>query len=115
MSGEERLSALSAIRLLRAKAAELEQGVLDRAPLHGGPLRPIDEAHAHIALLASLLADEIERREGAAGPSSCARCGEPGAAGLNGSWYCAAHLGDAMEATMTAVGHAIRRAREEEP
>jgi len=49
-----------AVRILRAKAAELEAYVLDASALHGG-MRPIDEAKADIALLATLLADAIER------------------------------------------------------
>lgn len=51
-----------AVRLLRAKAGELEQRVLQEAKLHGG-LRPVTELAADIALIAQLLADHIERTE----------------------------------------------------
>lgn len=50
-----------AARLLRAKAGELESTVLDLARLHGG----VDDntaLMADVALIATLLADEIERR-----------------------------------------------------
>jgi hypothetical protein len=49
-----------AVRLLRAKAAELEKQVLDEANLHGAVLRPVTALAADIALIASILADYME-------------------------------------------------------
>jgi hypothetical protein len=61
VSGE--LTPERAVRLLRAKAGELENRVLQEQQLHGG-LRPVTELAADIALIATLLADFIERYEG---------------------------------------------------
>ena len=49
-----------AVRLLRAKVADMENQVLQAAELYGTPLRPVDELKADIALVAHLLADFIE-------------------------------------------------------
>jgi hypothetical protein len=57
----EQLDAEHAVRLLRAKTADLEAQVLARVEAYGPPLRPVDELAADIALLAALLADHIER------------------------------------------------------
>lgn len=50
-----------AVRLLRAKAGELESAVLGAVERHGEPLRPIEALQADVALIAALLADHIER------------------------------------------------------
>lgn len=51
-----------AVRVLRAKAAELEAAVAMSAEMHQG-LRPIDELKADIALIAQLLSEHIARTE----------------------------------------------------
>jgi len=58
----ERLGPERSVRLLRAKAGELEQMVLDaaNASTGGAPLRPVDAVRADVALIATLLADHIE-------------------------------------------------------
>jgi hypothetical protein len=55
------LSVENQVRLLRAKAADLENRVLQATESYGPPLRPVDEAKADIALIATLLADHIEQ------------------------------------------------------
>ena len=54
-----------AVRLLRAKVAEIEQRGLDEIEQYGEPLRPVTALALDVALVASLLADEIERRSSA--------------------------------------------------
>jgi len=60
MPTDEPLSDSRAVRLLRAKAAELEADVKDA--LGRDPHNTIAYLTADIALIAGLLADEIERR-----------------------------------------------------
>lgn len=47
------------VRLLRAKAADIENRIL-QARKYSSFIRPIDEVHADVALIAQLLADHIE-------------------------------------------------------
>ena len=58
---EERLSPQRAVRLLRAKAGELEAMVLQHARTL--PPSQINDLRADLALIAGLLADHIERTE----------------------------------------------------
>ena len=51
-----------AVRLLRAKVSEWEAEVRHEANMHG-PLRPIAQVRADLALIAGLLADHINRTE----------------------------------------------------
>jgi hypothetical protein len=60
---KEMLSPERAIRLLRAKAHELEVAVSQEALAHGGVQRPVTLLAADIALIATLLADFMERIE----------------------------------------------------
>jgi len=59
-AADEKLTPERAVRLLRAKGAELETQVHQRKSL---VLRDIDLLRADIALIAQLLADHIERSE----------------------------------------------------
>lgn len=59
---DEKLTPERAVRLLRAKAGELENIALAGHGYHADrPMRETDELRADIALVASLLADLIER------------------------------------------------------
>ena len=61
MTMDEKLSPERAVRLLRAKAAELEAIVLSHANPPDGFPQSVDFLRADIALVAGLLADHIER------------------------------------------------------
>lgn len=65
MARDEPLTPELAVRLLRAKAAEMEAWVQIHLPI--APTEPYEPIvlwlTADVALLATLLADEIERRE----------------------------------------------------
>ena len=59
----EQLSPERAVRLLKAKAGELETLVHNEMALNGPPMRPVTALAADIALIAQLLAEHIERVE----------------------------------------------------
>ena len=59
----EHLSPERAVRLLLAKSGELETMVRNEMDLNGPPLRPVTALAADIALIATLLAEHIERVE----------------------------------------------------
>jgi hypothetical protein len=59
----EHLSPERAVRLLLAKSGELETMVRNEMDLNGPPLRPVTALAADIALIATLLAEHIERSE----------------------------------------------------
>ena len=59
----DRPSHEQAVRLLRAKAAELKAQVLAESGMAEVYLRPVTALAADVALVAQLLADHIERTE----------------------------------------------------
>lgn len=63
MASKDSPTPQQAVRLLTAKAHELEADVASAAETYMS-LRPLDEVKADIALVAQLLADHIERMEG---------------------------------------------------
>jgi hypothetical protein len=62
MADNEKLTPERSVRLLRAKAGELEHWVLAETALDG-EMRPMVMMAADIALVAALLADHIEESE----------------------------------------------------